>query len=375
MGTMVSTKPGMSSAALTGLKVSAYTIPTDFPESDGTYTWDRTTLVVVEAYAGQTWGLGYTYADVATAILIRTLLTEVVMGRDVMGVPGCWQAMVGAIRNLGRPGVSSMAVAAVDTALWDLKARLLGLPLVTLLGAVQPEVMIYGSGGFISYSEEQLQKQLRGWAEQNIKRVKVKIGRDAQDDIRRVRAARAAIGDEVALFVDANGAYNRKQALAMATFFEEEGVIWFEEPVSSDDLAGLRLIRDRAPAGMEIAAGEYGYDLAYFRRMLEAGAIDVLQADVTRCSGITGFLRVGALCQAYGLPFSAHCAPALHVHPACALPNIRHLEYFHDHVRIEQMAFDGTLTPHEGLLTPDLSRPGLGLTLRRTDLGKYAVER
>ena len=328
---------------------------------------------MVEAYAGSTKGLGYTYADVATATLIRTMLTNVVMGRDVMSVPACWEAMVEAIRNLGRPGIASMAIAAVDVALWDLKARLLKLPLVTLLGAAQSEVMIYGSGGFTSYSDEQLQEQLGGWAEQGIRAVKMKIGRDAQADIQRVHAAREAIGDEVALFVDANGAYSRKQALAMATYFEEEGVTWFEEPVSSDDLAGLRLIRDRAPAGMDIAAGEYGYNAGYFRRMLEAGAVDVLQADATRCAGITGFLRAGALCQAHHLPLSAHCGPSLHVHPACSLPNFRHLEYFHDHVRIEQIAFDGTLTPQDGMLIPDLTRPGLGLELRRADLTRYAV--
>jgi len=373
MSTVVGTRPGLSGAALTGLDVSVYTIPTDFPESDGTYAWDKTTLVVVEAYSGKTWGLGYTYADAATATLIKTLLANVVQGRDVMSVPGCWQAMVQAIRNLGRPGISSMAIAAVDAALWDLKARLLDLPLVTLLGAAQPEIMIYGSGGFTSYSDKQLREQLGGWAKQGIKRVKMKVGRNAQADIRRVRAARAVIGDDVALFVDANGAYDRKQAQAMAAFFEKEGVTWFEEPVSSADLAGLHLIRDRAPAGMEIAAGEYGYDLDYFRCMLEAGAVDVLQADATRCVGITGFLRVGTLCQAHNLPFSAHCAPSLHVHPSCALPNFRHLEYFHDHVRIEHMAFDGALTQHDGLLTPDLSRPGLGLDLRRADLDKYAA--
>lgn len=373
MNTITGTRPGISGAALTRLDVSAYTVPTDFPESDGTYTWNKTTLVVVEAYSGKTHGLGYTYADTATATLIKTLLADVVSGRDVMAVPGCWQAMVESIRNLGRPGISSMAISAVDAALWDLKAHLLNLPLVMLLGAAHPNVPIYGSGGFTSYSNEQLENQLRGWVEQGIPRVKMKIGRDARADIGRVRAARKAIGDDAALFVDANGAYDRKQALAMATYFEEEGVTWFEEPVSSDDLAGLHLMRDRAPAGMDIAAGEYGYDLDYFRRMLEAGAVDVLQADATRCAGITGFLSVGALCQAYNLPISAHCGPALHVHPSCALPNFRHLEYFHDHVRIEQMAFDGALTPNDGMLTPDLSRPGLGLELRRSDMARYAV--
>jgi len=337
-------------------------------------TWDKTTIVIVEAHAGDKCGLGYTYADVATVTLIKTMLADVVKGRDALAVTGCWQEMVEAIRNLGRPGISSMAISAVDAALWDLKARLLDLPLVSLLGAVRAGAAIYGSGGFTSYSREQLQGQLSGWVEQGIPRVKMKLGRDAHADIARVHQAREAIGRDTALFVDANGAYTRTEALGMATFFEEEGVTWFEEPVFSDDLEGLHLIRDRVPAGMEIAAGEYGYDSRYFRRMLDAGAVDVLQADATRCAGITGFLRVGALCEAHCLPLSAHCGPSLHVHPCCALPNYRHMEYFHDHVRIENMFFDGVLTPREGMLYPDLSRPGMGLELRRADVGRYEVK-
>lgn len=356
------------------VEVSAYTIPTDLPEADGTYAWHTTTLVVVEVTAGDTRGLGYTYADTATATLIRDLLAGVVLGRDAMGVPGAWEAMVHAIRNLGRPGVASMAISAVDVALWDLKARLLQLPLATLLGAVRERVPVYGSGGFTSYSLEQLQKQLGGWMEQGIPRVKMKIGTHPEDDVKRVRAAREAIGPDAQLFVDANGAYGRKQALAQARVFREEcGVSWFEEPVTSDDLDGLHLIRDRGPAGMDIAAGEYGYDLWYFRRMLEAGAVDVLQADGSRCAGITGFLRVGTLTEARSLPLSAHCAPSLHVHPCCAVPLLRPIEYFHDHARIEHLLFEGALTPVGGNLQPDLSRPGLGIEFKRQDAAHYAV--
>ena len=168
-------------------------------------------------------------------------------------------------------------------------------------------------------------------------------------------------------------AYGRKQALALAASFAELGVTWFEEPVSSDDLDGLRLLRDRAPAGIEIAAGEYGYDIFYFQRMIEAGAVDVLQADATRCGGITGFLQAGTLCAASCLELSAHCAPSLHVHAACAMPNFRHLEYFHDHARIEQMLFDGVLVPADGVLRPDLSRTGLGLEFKRTDAKRYVL--
>jgi L-alanine-DL-glutamate epimerase-like enolase superfamily enzyme len=355
------------------LSTQAYLIPTERPESDGTLQWHHTTLVVVEASAGGQRGLGYSYADVSTANLIQEMLADVVVGQDAMAVSDCWLAMVEAIRNLGRPGIASMAISAVDAALWDLKARLLNLPLVSLLGRVRDGVPIYGSGGFTSYSIKELQEQMSGWANDGFQHVKMKVGRDPGGDPERVRAAREAIGCGIDLFIDANGAYGRKQALMLAETFVESGVRWFEEPVSSDDLEGLRLIRDQGPAGMDITAGEYGYDLFYFRRMLEAGAVDVLQADATRCGGITGFLQVAALCHAQPIPLSAHCGPSIHVHPGCALTPVRHIEYFHDHVRIERMLFDGALVPVHGVLYPDLTCPGMGLELKRADAERFAV--
>jgi L-alanine-DL-glutamate epimerase-like enolase superfamily enzyme len=257
--------------------------------------------------------------------------------------------------------------------LWDLKAKLFEVPLVVLLGKCRDRVPVYGSGGFTSYSIDRLQKQLGGWAEQGIRMVKMKVGSHPEEDRDRVSAARAAIGNHVQLFVDANGAYSRKQALRMAEQFAEFDVRWFEEPVSSDDLEGLRLIRDRAPAGMEIAAGEYGYDQYYFRHMLEAGAVDLLQADATRCEGISGFLRASVLAQSFHTPFSAHTAPSVHCHPCCALSEFRHIEYFHDHARIEQMLFDGAAVPVDGNLIPDLSRPGMGLEFKRKDARRFAA--
>lgn len=348
-------------------------MPTDFPESDGTLQWNYTTLVLVHAHGGNKIGLGYTYADTATATLIRDTLSKAAEGQDAMAPAASWNAMVSRTRNLGRPGIASMAISAVDIALWDLKARLLDLPLSILLGAVRESVPVYGSGGFTSYSEKQLQSQLAGWVEQGITRVKMKIGRDAKADIRRVQAARTAIGRDVELFVDANGAYSRKLALEQAQKFAGFNVSWFEEPVSSDDLAGLRLLRNRAPAGMEIAAGEYGYDSEYFRRMLASGAVDVLQSDSTRCGGITGFLQAAALCEAHHLPLSAHTAPSVHTHLGCAATPLRHLEYFHDHVRIEKMFFDGVRSPVNGELEPDLSRPGMGIELKRADAQRFAA--
>ena len=356
------------------LDVAVYTIPTDFPESDGTLSWTKTTMVLVRVAAAGASGIGYTYADEAVATLIHHTLRQHVVGADAMSPPSVYAENWKHIRNLGRPGICSMAISAVDCALWDLKARLLDVPLVSLLGQVRPGVAIYGSGGFTSYSDAQLASQLGGWVKQGIPRVKMKIGRDARADIERVRVARDAIGRSAELYVDANGAYTRKQALSQAEIFAGDyGVSWFEEPVSSDDLDGLHLIRDRAPAGMDIAAGEYGYDIFYFRRMLASRAVDVQQADITRCGGVTGILQVAALCQAHNVPLSGHTAPALHTHLLCAVPLFKNLEYFHDHVRIERMFFDGFPQLVDGELRPDLSRPGIGLELKRADAQKFAA--
>jgi L-alanine-DL-glutamate epimerase-like enolase superfamily enzyme len=360
--------------AVEAIEVGAYTVPTDAPEADGTLAWDSTTIVVVHARAGGTHGLGFTYADVSTATLVQGKLAGIVEGRDAMDPQSAWAAMVAQTRNLGRPGNTSMAVAAVDMALWDLKARLLELPLCVLLGRFHDRVPVYGSGGFTAYSLERLCEQLSGWVQEGIPRVKMKVGSVPEADPERVRAARAAIGPEPELFVDANGAYSVKQALALAERFAAESqVSWFEEPVSSDDLDGLRLVRERAPVMMDIAAGEYGFDVGYFERMIAAGAVDVLQADITRCAGITELLRVGALCRARNLPLSLHCSPAAHLHAALALEPLRHLEYFHDHVRIEHLLFDGVVRPRQGALFPDLDRPGTGLEFKAADAERYAA--
>ncbi|MBV9390544.1 MAG: mandelate racemase [Verrucomicrobia bacterium] len=355
------------------IQVSAYEIPTESPESDGTIAWQKTTLVLVEVSAGGKTGLGYSYADVATGKLVESMLADVIKGRNALDIPGAHASMLHKIRNLGRPGIVSMAISAVDSALWDLKAKLLEISMLDLLGAVRDSAQIYGSGGFTSYSVEKLQEQLGGWAAEGFNMVKMKIGSEPSADLGRVRAAREAIGPDVHLFVDANGAYSRKQALAQARKFADLDVRWFEEPVSSDDLDGLRLLRDRAPADMNIAAGEYGYDRYYFRRMLEANAVDVLQADGTRCGGLSGFLQAGTLCEAFNLPFSFHCAPALHAAAACAVTAFWVGEYFYDHARIEGMFFDGALPPVNGRLAPDRSRHGLGLEFKRSDAKEYAA--
>ncbi len=356
------------------LEVSAYEIPTDEPESDGTLEWDSTTLVLVEVHAADEVGVGFTYGDRSVATLVDSKLASVITGISAMAPAAAWRPMRQALRNLGTQGIGALAISAVDIALWDLKAKLLGLPLADALPRVRDRVPVYGSGGFCSYTEERLREQLEGWVAGGIPRVKMKVGREPGRDEARVRAAREAVGAAIELMVDANGAYSSpKEALEWADRYAAHGVRWFEEPVSSDDLGGLRLIRDRGPAGMPIAAGEYGWEPPYFERMLAAGAVDVLQADVTRCGGITGFLMVDALCQARGVPLSAHCAPAISAHTCCAASSLEHLEYFHDHVRIERMLFDGALDPDDGYLEPDRDRPGLGLELKSDAASEFEL--
>jgi L-alanine-DL-glutamate epimerase-like enolase superfamily enzyme len=356
--------------AIERLDVSVYEIPTDEPETDGTLEWDSTTVVVVEAHAGGRRGVGYTYGHRATGVLIEDLLAPLARDRDALDPEAVWHELARRLRNTGRPGIGFMALSAVDTALWDLRARLQEQPLVALLGRQHETVPLYGSGGFTSYSNDRLAEQLGGWVDEGIPRVKMKVGREPERDRERLDAVRAAIGD-ADLYVDANGAFDADEAIAWSDRYREWNVQWFEEPVSSAELAELRRVRQQAP--QEIAAGEYGYVLADFRNLLDAEAVGCLQADVTRCGGITGLRQVAALAEERGIDLSAHCAPALSTHPFAAVARLRHLEYFHDHVRIEALLFEGVSPPEQGALRPHLSRPGNGLELRRADAERFAV--
>ena len=361
-----------SDTRITLARAAAYTLPTDAPEADGTFTWDKTTLLVVELQAGDHMGLGYSYTHKTAAPLARELMKEHVVGRDPSDTNALFASVRKAQRNYGREGIAATALSAIDIAVWDLKAKLLGEPLCRLLGQVREAAPVYGSGGFTSYDDAQLSAQLAGWVSEGIPRVKMKIGTHPEDDLRRVHVARRAIGDAAALFVDANGAYTRKQALNFAQRFRDEcNVVWFEEPVSSDDLAGLHLLRTEGPAEMDIAAGEDGWTAMYLKTMMEAEAVDVIQADATRCGGVTGFMDVAAIADAHPLPLSAHCGPSIHMHLACAARSLRHVEYFHDHARMESTLFEGFCEPVNGEMRPDLSRPGMGLAFKHADAERY----
>lgn len=354
------------------ITVSAYAIPTDRqPESDGTAVWHATTLVLVEIDAGGKRGTGWTYESAAAAKLIEDDLADLVRAENALDTRAIWLKLTSAVRNAGRSGLASYAIGAIDIALWDLRARIYDVALCDLMGLARAEVPIYGSGGFTSYDVPTLQKQLRDWADSGIEAVKMKVGRDHAADPARVAAARDAIGPNCALFVDGNDGYDVAEAIAIAARFAESNVTWFEQPVDHNDLDGTRRVRDHAPPGMEVASGEYVTDT--HRAADVAGAVDVLQADATRCGGYTGFLAIDGYCDVVRKPLSSHCGPMVHLHVAAASLRLRHIEYFHDHVRIEKMLLDGFIEPQSGRLRPDRARPGHGFTFRHADARRYAI--
>ncbi len=363
----------LSSARIDRATVAAYMVPTEEPESDGTLTWDATTLVLVQIESNGKTGLGYTYADGATARLINDKLLPLLVTHDAMAINVRWHDMVVAMRNLGRPGIASMAIAAVDTALWDLKAKLLDLPLAALLGLARPAVEVYGSGGFTNYSEEQLKRQLHDWAQAGMRHVKMKVGRDPAGDIERVYAARDAIGNMAELFVDANGAYTRKQALEFAATSPTAA-----SPGSRSRCGGRpgRI----APAARPRPArhGDRG------RRIRLRPALFPPHAGGAggRCAAgrrhpLRRHHRFSRRRRACAKPSMsrcrAHCAPTLHLPLCCAARPVVHLEYFHDHARIEHLLFDGAPLPQNGRLAPDMSRPGFGIEFKEADAQCYKI--
>ncbi|MGJ3262468.1 MAG: enolase C-terminal domain-like protein [Salinarimonas sp.] len=354
------------------LEARAYRIPTDAPEADGTLEWDATTLVVVTAVAGGIRGTGYAYTHASAAGVVNRTLAGEVLGEGAMDVPRLWDRMRRRVRNIGASGVAAAAISAVDTALWDLKAGLIGVSLADLWGARRDAVAIYGSGGFTSYDDVRLAEQLGRWVTENgCARVKMKVGADRRIEERRMRAAREAIG-EAALMIDSNGACTPREALAMAALADGFGVDWYEEPVSSDDLDGLAFVRAGLPGAIDCAAGEYVWGPHDARRLLEARAVDCLQIDATRALGYTGFLQAAALAQAFAVPISAHTAPALHLPVCLAASGCRHVEWFHDHVRIEAMLFEGAPVPRDGAIALG-DAAGHGLTFKAKDAERFAV--
>lgn len=345
------------------LEVKYFEIPTETPERDGTLEWLSTGLVTLELYSGSHKGLGYTYADRATASFLVEHALPYLKGKDESQHFLMLDVLKRKYRNLGNAGVTSMALSAVDIALWDLRASVLNISIQNLLGIRRECTPFYGSGFFLDDNSQDLMRQLEKFQNMGIDSFKMKIGDGFNSDISRMKDMRMRIGDEASLFVDANGYYGHKEALELSREMEKFNVSWFEEPISSDDINGLQFLKDRFPFKVNLVAGEYCYQITDVLRLIESKAVDIIQVDATRCEGVTGAMRASQLAHAYNLPVSTHCAPLLHGNIGLSLENLYISEHFYDHTRIEEKYFTHKGSYIDGAYWPSSDQIGFGWDL------------
>lgn len=321
-------------------------------------------------------GLGLSIPGRAVQAVVEQNLKHLLVGRDPFNIEWLWERMFWEIRTYGRKGIAFCAISAVDMALWDLKAKALGLPLYRLLGPYHERVPIYGSGGWTDFDERELVAEQTDYINRlGVRAVKMKVAKDfgksEREDIVRLDAVRKAIGDDVELLVDANNGYYAKQAIRMARHFEERRVGWFEEPVLADDIDGLAAI-SRATT-IPIATGEHEYTKYGFKDLIARGGVDIVQPDVGRVGGVTEWMKVAHLAHAFNLPVAPHAFQLVHLHLAMCTPNLRLVEYLGVTEQGDQIWFTDFPQPKDGWWAPYPDRPGLGLELNPRVVEQYRV--
>lgn len=320
-------------------------------------------------------GLGVGQASPGVRDVIDSALRHILIGQDPMNIEKLWSDMFWAVRGYGRRGLAFLAVSAVDIGLWDLKAKALGMPLYKLLGPYREAVPVYGSGGWTNYTVDELVAEMEGYVDQGIPRIKMKVGKDfgsaEREDIERVAAVRSAVGHDVALYIDANNGYYTKQAIYMAREFEEYQVGWYEEPVLADDIPGLAEIR-RATT-IPLASGEMEYTKYGFRDLITGGGADIVQPDVVRVGGVTEWMKVAHMAEAFNLQVAPHMAQLVHMHVCCAIPNLKAMEYANMYLAADEVWYTEFPTQKDGFLTPYHDKPGLGLELDPYSVEKWSV--
>jgi L-alanine-DL-glutamate epimerase-like enolase superfamily enzyme len=307
--------------------------------------------------------------------IIESALKPLLLDQDPLWHEKLWDDMFWRVRGYGRKGVAFCAISAVDIALWDLKAKIFGVPLYRLLGPYTDSVPIYGSGGWTSFSDTELVREQMSYVERGIPRVKMKVakdfGRSEAEDIRRVAAVRKAVGDSVEVYVDANNGYYAKQAIRMARHFSDYDIGWFEEPVLADDIAGLAAIAQAID--IPVATGEHEYTKYGFKELIAQGGADIVQPDVGRVGGVTEWLKVAHLAHSFNLPVAPHAVQLVHLHLACCTPNLKVVEYLGVSEEADRVWYTEFPEPRDGMWSPYPDRPGLGLELNPEAVSKYAV--
>jgi L-alanine-DL-glutamate epimerase-like enolase superfamily enzyme len=360
---------------ITDLTTSLLQIPSAQPLGDATATWNLLggCFAHIRTNAGLE-GLGWSGASSAIREVIEHNLKPIIVGSDPLEIERLWDRMFSSVRSIGRKGAALCAISAVDIALWDLKAKMLGLPLYKLLGPYTDSVPVYGSGGWTTLSDAELVNEMAGYVQRGFTHVKMKVGRNfgscEADDIRRLALVRKALGADVGIYVDANGGYRAKQAISIAKRFEEYGVSLFEEPVIADDIEGLSVIAKSTT--IPIAAGENEYTKYGFKDLIARGGVDVVQPDVGRVGGVTEWLKVAHLAEAFNLPVAPHAMQLVHLHLACATPNLMKVEVIGVQEDYSRELFQ-EIPPHNGgMWAPFPDKPGLGVELRQDAVARFA---
>jgi L-alanine-DL-glutamate epimerase-like enolase superfamily enzyme len=307
-------------------------LPVLRPRTDAIQAFVKQETIFVEVVtAGGVRGLGYSYTIGTGGRAVLELLTSELLallpGCDVSSPEAVWSKLYSATRSIMVGPLTTLALAAIDTAVWDARAHHCGLPLSELAGGAQRGVPVYDTeGGWLHVSCAELVDNARAALAAGRRGVKVKVGKpDAAEDVERLAAVRAAIGPAAALMVDANQGFTRDEAQRRARLFEPFDLTWLEEPLAADDVEGHALLA--RSICIPIAVGETLYSLGQFRHYLVAGAASVVQVDVARIGGITPWLKVAHLAEAFGLPVAPHFLMELHVSLAAAVPNGRWVEW------------------------------------------------
>ena len=316
-------------------------------------------------------GFGYTVAPGASLVPVmgqatRELAQELI-GVNVLETEAAWERMARKGRWIGPGGLLNQAISPLDIAMWDAAGKTLGQPLFRLLGGYRDRLPVYGSDGFwYSQTLEQLAANARRYANEGYTAVKLRLGREksAQQEVRRVMAVREAVGPDVRILVDATETWDLATALATGFALQEAGIHWLEDPIATENVAGLA--RLCGELRVRIATGEHIYNVSDFRRLFEEHATGVALIDLGRVGGITPWRRVAALAQAYDIPVCGHVLPEVHVHLASAVPN----GYLIENVPRSAGILKAMPDVENGCLVAP-QRPGLGLELNEEAVKRF----
>lgn len=361
-------------ATITALDTAAYRVPLPIVLSDSTHG-DITHFELITAHVrdadGQT-GLGYTYTvdsgGTAVHALIARYLTPIVVGTEADAIEKTWQAMWWALHFGGRGGQTSLAISAVDIALWDLAAKRAGKPLWRHLGGYDPAVPCYAGGIDLQFTEAELLAQSDRFQQEGFRAIKMKVGRDSlREDVARVRAMRRHLGDDFPLMADANMRWSADTAIRAARLVADSDLVWLEEPTIPDDIAGhVRILRE---GGHPIAAGENLHSLNEFKELIAQGGVSFPEPDVAMVGGVTPFMKVAALAEAFNLPVTSHGVHDLTVHLLAASPNRSFLEI---HGFGLDRFIEQPMERRDGkAIAPE--RPGHGIALLEAALAPYRI--